>query len=44
VDHIVVESLSVFQFSALHGQKEGLVCAMCLGWFNGIDTTTPMKQ
>jgi hypothetical protein len=31
VDHGMVESLPVFQFGALDGQKAGLVCAMCLG-------------
>jgi hypothetical protein len=40
----MVESLSVFRFGALHGQKEGPVCAVCLGWFDGIDTTAPRQE
>lgn len=33
VDRAVVESLPVFRFGALRGQKEGLECAVCLGRF-----------
>jgi hypothetical protein len=43
VDHGVVESVPVFQFGALHGKEAGLVCTMCLGWFDGIKTTAPVK-
>jgi hypothetical protein len=44
VDRGMVESLPVFQFGALHGQKAGLVCAVCLSWFDGINTTAPVKR
>uniref|UniRef100_A0A0D9WTM6 RING-type E3 ubiquitin transferase n=1 Tax=Leersia perrieri TaxID=77586 RepID=A0A0D9WTM6_9ORYZ len=33
VDRAVVESLPVFRFGALRGQKSGLECAVCLGQF-----------
>ncbi|CAN6162883.1 unnamed protein product [Urochloa humidicola] len=33
VDRAVVESLPVFRYAALRGQKEGLECAVCLGRF-----------
>ncbi|CAL5040261.1 unnamed protein product [Urochloa decumbens] len=33
VDRAVVESLPVFRYGALRGQKEGLECAVCLGRF-----------
>ncbi|KAL6603566.1 hypothetical protein ACP70R_043927 [Stipagrostis hirtigluma subsp. patula] len=33
VERAVVESLPVFRFGALRGQKEGLECAVCLGRF-----------
>ncbi|CAD5167564.1 unnamed protein product [Musa acuminata subsp. malaccensis] len=33
VDHAVVESLPVFRFGSLQGQKEGLECAVCLSRF-----------
>lgn len=33
VDRSVVESLPVFRFGALRGQKAGLECAVCLGKF-----------
>ncbi|KAF8658850.1 hypothetical protein HU200_059343 [Digitaria exilis] len=33
VDRAVVESLPVFRYGALRGQKEGLECAVCLGKF-----------
>uniref|UniRef100_A0ACD5ZFP2 Uncharacterized protein n=1 Tax=Avena sativa TaxID=4498 RepID=A0ACD5ZFP2_AVESA len=33
VDRSVVESLPVFRFGALQGQKAGLECAVCLGRF-----------
>ncbi|KAJ1260639.1 hypothetical protein BS78_10G248300 [Paspalum vaginatum] len=33
VDRAVVESLPVFRFGALRGQKDGLECAVCLGRF-----------
>lgn len=33
VDRAVVESLPVFRFGALRGQKAGLECAVCLGRF-----------
>jgi hypothetical protein len=33
VDRSVVESLPVFRFGALRGQKAGLECAVCLGRF-----------
>ncbi|GJN39242.1 hypothetical protein PR202_gb28347 [Eleusine coracana subsp. coracana] len=33
VDRAVVESLPMFRFGALRGQKEGLECAVCLGRF-----------
>ncbi|XP_062233294.1 RING-H2 finger protein ATL43-like [Phragmites australis] len=33
VNRAVVESLPVFRFGALRGQKEGLECAVCLGRF-----------
>ncbi|CAM0909640.1 unnamed protein product [Alopecurus aequalis] len=33
VDRTVVESLPVFRFGALRGQKAGLECAVCLGRF-----------
>ncbi|KAK1274828.1 RING-H2 finger protein ATL43 [Acorus gramineus] len=33
VDRSVIESLPVFRFGSLRGQKEGLECAVCLGRF-----------
>ncbi|CAN6200645.1 unnamed protein product [Urochloa humidicola] len=33
VDRAVVESLPVFRYGALRGQKDGLECAVCLGRF-----------
>lgn len=33
IDRAVVESLPVFRFGSLRGQKEGLECAVCLGRF-----------
>ncbi|KAL5223514.1 hypothetical protein ABZP36_010153 [Zizania latifolia] len=33
IDRAVVESLPVFRFGALRGQKAGLECAVCLGRF-----------
>ncbi|XP_058068052.1 RING-H2 finger protein ATL43 [Magnolia sinica] len=33
IDRVVIESLPVFRFSSLRGQKEGLECAVCLNRF-----------
>jgi E3 ubiquitin-protein ligase RNF38/44 len=43
MDRSVVESQPVFRFGVLCGQ-EGLMCAMCLGWFDRIDTRTLVKR
>ncbi|KAF5746924.1 putative ring finger protein [Tripterygium wilfordii] len=33
IDRTVIESLPLFRFGSLRGQKNGLECAVCLAWF-----------
>ncbi|XP_042516502.1 RING-H2 finger protein ATL43 [Macadamia integrifolia] len=37
IDRSVIESLPIFRFSSLRGQKEGLECAVCLNRFEPMD-------
>ncbi|GMH13620.1 hypothetical protein Nepgr_015461 [Nepenthes gracilis] len=37
VERSVIESLPVFRFGSLTGQKEALECAVCLNWFEPVE-------
>ncbi|GAV85010.1 zf-RING_2 domain-containing protein [Cephalotus follicularis] len=37
IDRVVIESLPIFRFGSLQGQKEGLECAVCLNKFEATD-------
>ncbi|XP_043719456.1 RING-H2 finger protein ATL43 [Telopea speciosissima] len=37
IDRSVIDSLPIFRFSSLRGQKEGLECAVCLTKFESMD-------
>ncbi|XP_028777704.1 RING-H2 finger protein ATL43-like [Neltuma alba] len=37
IDRVVIESLPIFRFGSLRGQKEGLECAVCLTPFESVE-------
>ncbi|KAI9106502.1 hypothetical protein K1719_022030 [Acacia pycnantha] len=37
IDRVVIESLPIFRFGSLRGQKEGLECAVCLTQFETVE-------
>lgn len=44
IDRIVIESLPVFQFGSLRGQKDGLECAVCLNKFGSAEFLKLLPQ